>query len=500
MNEVQSNFWQEMYLKTDLNNLINCETCGREIAKTVEKCPHCGQDQRNYFARQKKLSSFIVLLLLIVIGNLLYHENSYAPGSLFNKISAVNEEQNPGKTELKSYYFNSVADMISDSNLAVGDCATTLGYYTPNDGGGGLFNITKSFKIENFGTVHNLANGLKAELIFDGRTFSLKQFGIRGDGVFRSIATVYPTLSASTVASYGSFSLSNSADSFMIRKLLMDTPKTSEVVLDGKLYLIDQTIVLENIKTLRGLKNVPNNFINRATSTGGNTADFYSGCILVMMKPDIDLFNVVSNYYWGKLLDFGAKGVYSQPAFPGEYSGNFLTITGKTSNFEIGGLYVFGFKNGISKTEEYIWTNIHDSVFDTFYGNGIDLVPCSPTDRSSGQTNENTIFNVKVFNAGTAYEGVRTMSYNRNYGNGIIVGGSGFKIDHVDITGNTCGIALPNSYYSGIVIQSTYSEDNQYADIYIDKINQGGVTIVDGYYTKGVKTAKMLVQQSSNGT
>jgi len=478
-----------MYLRTGPNDLVNCVARGRVMANIDEKCSHCDEEKRNYIVRIKILKIFLALILVIVIGNLPPHKNNNVLGALSSSIPAVNAPQNPAKSELKSFYFNSVADMISNLNLAVGDCANTLGYYTPNDGGGGLFTITNSNKEENFGSVHNLNSGLKAELIFDGRTFNLKQFGIRGDGVFRSIATVYPSLSASNIARYGPFTLSSSADSFMIRKLVKDAPPTSEIVLDGKLYLIDETVKLESLKTLRGLKNVANNYINRATSTDGNTADYYSGCILVMIKPDIDLFNVASNYYWGKLLDFGARGIYSQSAFPHEYSGDFLRINGVTSNFEIGGLQVFGFKNGITKTEEYIWSNIHDSVFDTFYGNGIDLVPCRSAENSSGQTNENIIFNVKVFNTGTAYEGVRGTIYNRNYGNGIIVGGSGFEINHVDVSRNICGVTLPNSYYSGIVLQSTYSEGNLFADIYIDNNDRSGVTIVDGYYTKGVKTA-----------
>jgi hypothetical protein len=53
------------------NQLGSCKTCGKEIAKGVKKCPHCGKDQRSFFGRHKILSFIGVLILFGIIGSAL---------------------------------------------------------------------------------------------------------------------------------------------------------------------------------------------------------------------------------------------------------------------------------------------------------------------------------------------------------------------------------------------------------------------------------------------
>lgn len=53
------------------NKLTACKTCGKEIAKGVKKCPHCGKDQRSFFGRYKILSFAGALILLGIIGSAL---------------------------------------------------------------------------------------------------------------------------------------------------------------------------------------------------------------------------------------------------------------------------------------------------------------------------------------------------------------------------------------------------------------------------------------------
>jgi|SRR5699024_2446143 len=43
----------------------NCKACGKEIAKNVKKCVHCGKDQRNFLMRHKFLTG---ILAIIIIG------------------------------------------------------------------------------------------------------------------------------------------------------------------------------------------------------------------------------------------------------------------------------------------------------------------------------------------------------------------------------------------------------------------------------------------------
>lgn len=51
--------------------MINCKACGKEIAKGVKKCPHCGKDQRNFFMKHKILSGILILVLIGTIGSAL---------------------------------------------------------------------------------------------------------------------------------------------------------------------------------------------------------------------------------------------------------------------------------------------------------------------------------------------------------------------------------------------------------------------------------------------
>ena len=81
--------------------------------------------------------------------------------------------------------YNSVAEMKADTILWEGMNTKTLGYYTHNDGGGASYLIrakADSDTVDN-GSLHELANGLVAELIIENGTVNVKQFGAVGDGV-----------------------------------------------------------------------------------------------------------------------------------------------------------------------------------------------------------------------------------------------------------------------------------------------------------------------------
>ena len=49
--------------------LVNCKSCGKEIAKGVKKCVNCGADQRNFFSRHKILTGILALAIIIGIGS-----------------------------------------------------------------------------------------------------------------------------------------------------------------------------------------------------------------------------------------------------------------------------------------------------------------------------------------------------------------------------------------------------------------------------------------------
>lgn len=80
------------------------------------------------------------------------------------------------------FVFDSVAEMILSAELLPSTTAITKGYYAPNDGGAGFYNIRVSLSdVEDGGSIIFLDNGNVAELITDG-TVNVKQFGAYGDG------------------------------------------------------------------------------------------------------------------------------------------------------------------------------------------------------------------------------------------------------------------------------------------------------------------------------
>lgn len=81
----------------------------------------------------------------------------------------VDGESVETKLGKKPYYYNTVADMKTDTKLKAGDMAVTLGYYEPNDGGNGEYRIRKKISSDIIDTMLTIElttdNTLIAELI-----------------------------------------------------------------------------------------------------------------------------------------------------------------------------------------------------------------------------------------------------------------------------------------------------------------------------------------------
>lgn len=101
---------------------------------------------------------------------------------------AANVETNDGesvelKLNKKPYYYNTIADMKADTKLKTGDMAITLGYYEANDGGNGEYKIVDDSQlVDDGGSIHDLSNGLKAELIIEDVVFP-EMFGAKANGI-----------------------------------------------------------------------------------------------------------------------------------------------------------------------------------------------------------------------------------------------------------------------------------------------------------------------------
>lgn len=47
-----------------MSKMVNCKACGKELAKGVKKCVHCGKDQRNFFMKHKVLTGVLAVLII----------------------------------------------------------------------------------------------------------------------------------------------------------------------------------------------------------------------------------------------------------------------------------------------------------------------------------------------------------------------------------------------------------------------------------------------------
>lgn len=99
-------------------------------------------------------------------------------------------------------HYDTMADVIADTDLKDNDCVTTLGYYAINDGGAGVYNIYDESKLhadETHTAVKiKLNNGLYAELVVS-HCVNVRQCGAYGDGthddtnaINSAIATKFP--------------------------------------------------------------------------------------------------------------------------------------------------------------------------------------------------------------------------------------------------------------------------------------------------------------------
>lgn len=98
------------------------------------------------------------------------HDNPASNTNPFNVSMALNENWDKideAQSEIIKH-FNSIQEMKIDETLQEGDTCQTLGYYSANDGGAGLYKIVDDNTLVDDGvSIHSLINGLKAQLIKD---------------------------------------------------------------------------------------------------------------------------------------------------------------------------------------------------------------------------------------------------------------------------------------------------------------------------------------------
>ena len=192
------------------------------------------------------------------------------------------------------YGFDTVADMKA-ADLADGDYAKTLGYYSSGDGGGAYYKISSTVPS---GYYETLTSGLLyAELVYED-TMNVKQFGAKGDGNTDDTTSIQSALdnSATVLVPKGTYMI-DAVTNLKVRsntKIILSNDATLEAITNSDthyaiLWLEDVTNVEISGGTLKG---------DRDTHTGdsgewGHCIRIYKDCDNIFIH-DIKLIDA-----WG---------------------------------------------------------------------------------------------------------------------------------------------------------------------------------------------------------
>ena len=390
--------------------------------------------------------------------------------------------------------YSNVADMKKDASLKVGMTAFTQGYWKSQDGGGGSYVIVQS-GTQNGGDVIKLNNGLYANLLYDGRTFNLKQWGISGEMKLRYIRDIYPFLTDKEIKTInGEFNEKTTAETYIIQYLIDKKPGNTTIVLDGNAYYISNTIHLRSYKAIRGTKQFSKDRFGGRIQMPGNTDAMtaYTSGVMMMITPNMHLFDTgpetIQNI---TLSNFSASGVMGKKGFGKKYSGDFFHQTSVISKAMFEDLAIYNFNNGFYKTKEWIWSEFESLLIANMRNNGIYL----PSD-DKAQVNCNSIRFCRFTQCGVDYDNsgkiqvVQMKKPSQNRGNCIVLGGSGNTVLDCDLSHSPVGLFLQN-YSNGTTVIGTYCEGASISTYYMDydenKANLD-TEIYGGYISKKIKS------------
>lgn len=137
-----------------MGKMTNCKACGKEIAKGVNKCVHCGKDQRNFFMKHKIITVILALVILGSIGAMTgkKDEANKAVGttSTSSKPAATETKKEEPKKDNKKYSFDKfmqvqmgmtydqvkaiLGDGTEESSSSIGDIKTVAYSWKNSDG------------------------------------------------------------------------------------------------------------------------------------------------------------------------------------------------------------------------------------------------------------------------------------------------------------------------------------------------------------------------------
>lgn len=137
------------------------------------------------------------------------------------------------------FVFDNIADLRAATNLHATKLATTLGYYTPNDGGGNWFVIRdKEVSDVDDGATTIIVGDLTAEMIL-GDEISYDQFGAKGDGTTDDYEKMNATHNFAN--SHNITVIANPEKTYYVKDITAPIPVQTNVDWKGANFIIDDT-------------------------------------------------------------------------------------------------------------------------------------------------------------------------------------------------------------------------------------------------------------------
>lgn len=286
------------------------------------------------------------------------------------------EVQAESVKKYKALWFDSVAAMKAEPSLTTGAYVNTAGYYEPNDGGGASYLIrTKDESdVDDSGSLHELANGLVAELIVENGTVNVKQFGAVGNGVADDTVAIQNAINTKykTLMPEGSYLITSDIDipsrtyikgKGELSRLVFTNASLSMVgtsVINGGSHKRD--LILENIYLFQSSKYTSKPCILLECTT---YIKFYDVFIMspraIIFKEVFDsTFDSCSFEWWGSTSDDSAAGV------------EFVQGVSDYGTYENTNCMLFsrcrwesGYQNAIKITGSDLYGQTHDITFET---------------------------------------------------------------------------------------------------------------------------------------
>lgn len=135
----------------------------------------------------------------------------------------------------KALWFDSVAAMKAEPSLTAGAYVNTAGYYTSNDGGGASYLIRAKADddVDDGGSLHQLANGLVAELIIESGTVCPEYFGAKvNDGNFDSTQAINECITYAKKNKVGAIKFKNGTY-HTYNTIILPSDTNIRIIIDG---------------------------------------------------------------------------------------------------------------------------------------------------------------------------------------------------------------------------------------------------------------------------